>query len=167
MTQYWLQRSFELTQPHTTVVLSLLDYQALLMKHGIRQETSAAYSPHQSGTAEHNRRRPLDLAWCMLVESGLPKQLWTSAVQTAAVVRNRCFNKHTKQTPVQVLTGRRSSLCRMQRFGSECLVYNQGKRKVDPRSEKCVFIVYDKNSPANIVYFPDTKKGCQVGNICG
>lgn len=133
-------------------------YQALLIKHGIRHETLAPYSPHQNGTAERNWRRLFDMAWCMLIESGLPKQLWTYAVQTAIVVRNRCFNKRTKQTPIQALIGRRPNLSRMQRFGSECFVYRQDKRKLDPRCEKGVFIGYDKNSPAYIVYFPDTKK---------
>ena len=94
----------------------------------------------------------------MLIESGLPKQLWTYAVQTAAVIRNRCFNERTGQTPIQMMTGRRPNWSRMQRFGSECFVDKQDKRKLDPRSEKCVFIGYDKNSPAYIVYFPVSKK---------
>lgn len=59
------------------------------------------------------------MARCMLIESGLPKQLWTYAVQTDAVVRNRCFNKRTGQTAIQMLTGRRPNLSRMQKFGSE------------------------------------------------
>ena len=41
---------------------------------------------------------------------------------------------------------------------TECFAYKQDKRKLDPRCEKCVFIGYDKNSPAYIVYFPDSKK---------
>ena len=75
-------------------------------------------------------RTLFDMAKCMLIESGLPKQLWTYAVQTAAVVRNRGFNKTTRRH----------------------------HRKLDPRCEKCVFIGYDKNSPAYIVYFPVIKK---------
>ena len=43
---------------------------------------------------------------CMFIESELPKELWTYAVQTAAVVRNRCFNNRTKETPYLMLTGR-------------------------------------------------------------
>lgn len=58
-------------------------YQALLIKHGIRHETSAPYSPHRNGTAKHNWRTLFEMAWCILIESGLPKQLWTYAVQTA------------------------------------------------------------------------------------
>lgn len=90
-------------------------HQALLIKH----ETSAPYSPHQNGTAERNWRTLSDMAWCMLIENSLPKQLWTYAVQTATVMRNRCFNKRTKWTPTQALTGRGPKLSRMQRFGSE------------------------------------------------
>lgn len=131
---------------------------ALLMKHRIKHETSAPYSPHQNGTAERNWRTFFDMARCLLIESNLPKQLWTYAVQTAAAVRNRCFNKRRKQTPIQALTGRRPNVSRMQRFGAECFVYKQNKRKLDARCKNGVFIGYDKNSPAYNIYFPDTKK---------
>lgn len=134
------------------------DFKALMIKNGIRHETSAPYSPHQNGTAERNWRTLFDMARCMLIESGLPKCLWTYAVQTAAMIRNRCFNKRTKQTPVQSLTGRQPNLSRMQKFGSECFVFRQDKRKLDPRCDKCVFIGYDKTSPAYIVYFPENRK---------
>lgn len=36
-------------------------------------------------------------------------------------------------------------------------MYTQDKRKLDPRCENCVFIGYDKNSPAYIIYFPNSK----------
>ena len=133
-------------------------FKTLMVKNGIRHETSAPYSPHQNGTAERNWRTLFDMARCMLIESGLPKSLWPYAVQTASVIRNRCFNKRTKMTPVEALTGRRPNLSKMQKFGSECFAYKQDKRKLDPRSEKCVFIGYDKTSPAYLVYFPNGGK---------
>lgn len=75
------------------------EYQSLLNKNGIRYETSAPYSPHQNGTAQRNWRTLFDMAQCMLIASDLPKTLWPYAVETAAVVRNSCFNNRTKQTP--------------------------------------------------------------------
>lgn len=98
------------------------------------------------------------MARCILIESGLPKGLWPYAVQTAAITSNRCFNNRTKQTPVEMLTGRRPNLSRMQKFGSECFAYRQDKRKLDPRCEKGVFIGYDKSSPAYMIYFPESRK---------
>lgn len=126
-------------------------FQALLIKHGIRHETPAPYSPHQKGIAECKWRTLFNMARRMLIKSNLPKQLWIYAVQTAAVVRNRCFSKCTKQTAIQALTGRRPNLSRMKKFGSVCFAYKRSNRKHDQRCEKCVFIGYDKNNSAHIV----------------
>lgn len=134
------------------------EYNALLNRSCIRHETSAPYSPHQNGTAERNWRTLFDMARCMLIESRLPKILWTYAVQTAAVVRNRCFNKRTKQTAYFMLTGRQPNISRMQKFGSECYAYQHDKGKLDSRCEKGMFVGYDKNSPSYIIYYPNSKK---------
>lgn len=69
-------------------------FQSLLSKNAIRHETCARYSPHQNGTAESNWRT--EMARCMLIESKLPKYLWTYAVQTAAMICNRCYNRQEK-----------------------------------------------------------------------
>lgn len=129
------------------------EYQALMCKKGIRHETFSPYSPHQNGTAERNWRTLFEMARCMLIESELPKMLWTYAIQTAAVVRNRCFNNLTKQTPYYMLTGRRPNITRMQKFGQVCYAYKQHKGKLDSRCEKGIFVGYDKNSPAYMVLF--------------
>lgn len=91
----------------------------------------------------------------MLIESQVPKELWTYAVQTAFLVRNRCFNK---QTPYFMLTGRWPNLARMQKFGLVCYAHSQNKQKLDSRSDKGIFIGYYKNSPAYLVYFPSSGK---------
>lgn len=134
------------------------EYQSLLNKNGIRHETSAPYSPHQNGTAERNWRTLFDMARCMLIESNQPKTLWTYAVQTAAVIRNRCFNNRTKQTPYFMLTGKKPDVSKMRKFGSVCYAYKHDKKKLDSKSEKGVFIGYDKNSPAYLVYYPESEK---------
>lgn len=84
--------------------------------------------------------------------------LWTYAVQTAAVVRNRCFNNRTKQTPYYMLTGRQPNIARMQKFGHMCYAYKRQKGKLDSRCERDIFVGYDKNSPAYMVYYPSTTK---------
>ncbi len=94
----------------------------------------------------------------MLIESGLPKILWTYAVQTAAVVRNRCFNNRSKQTAYYMSTGRQPNISRIQKFGLACYDYKHDKGKLDSRCEKGIFIGYDKNSPAYMIYYPDNKK---------
>ena len=43
-------------------------------------------------------------------------------------------------------------------FGTICYPYNIKKTKLDDRSVKGVFLGYDKESPAYIVYYPDSRK---------
>lgn len=134
------------------------DFQALLIKSKIRHETSAPYSPHQNGTAERGWRTLYDMSRCLLIESKLPDELWNYAMQTSAYVRNRCYSRRTKRTPYELFTGRKPDVSKMQKFGSICFAYKQEKGKLDSRCEQGVFIGYDKNSPAYLVYYPNTKK---------
>lgn len=130
----------------------------MLRSNGIRHETSAPYSPHQNGTAERDWRTLFEMSRCMLLESNLPKQLWTYAVQTAAETRNRCYSKRPEQTPYRVITGKTPNLSNMRIFGSECYIYKQDKKKLDSRCEKGNFVGYDKYSPAYNVFYPETGK---------
>ena len=43
-------------------------------------------------------------------------------------------------------------------FGLECYIYNHNHKKLGSRCTKGVFIGYDKNSSAYIVYFPESGK---------
>ena len=134
------------------------DFQALLRDKGIRHETSSPYSPHQNGTAERQWRTLFEMGRCMLIEKGLPKALWPYAVQSAAHIRNRCYNDRTKNTPYFMLTGGKPNLSRMWVFGSDCYAYKHDQKKLDPRCEKGIFVGYSKNSPAYLVYNPHTRK---------
>lgn len=134
------------------------DFQTLLMKNKIRHETSAPYSPHQNGTAERGWRTLSDMTRCLLIESKLPEELWNYAMQTSAYVRNRCYCSRTKKTPYELFTGRKPDVSKLQKFGSTCFAYKQEKGKLDSRCEEGVFIGYDKNSPAYLVYYPNTGK---------
>jgi hypothetical protein len=95
---------------------------------------------------------------CLLLQSGLPQTLWPYAIQTAAHIRNRCFNKRTKTTPYFRLTGKAPDLSKMWIFGSECFAYEQEHKKLDSRCSKGVFVGYDKNSPSYLVVYPQNGK---------
>ena len=67
------------------------EFEALLVSHGICQQKSPPYSPHQNGTAERGWRSWFEMARCLLIEAKLPKVLWTYAVLTASYICNRCY----------------------------------------------------------------------------
>jgi len=133
------------------------EFRSLLVKNKIKQEFSAPYSPHQNGTVERNWRTLFDMSRCLLLDSNLPKSMWTYAVKTAAYIRNRCYNVRTSKTPYELLTGLKPNLSNMHTFGTVCFAYVQNKGKLDPRSEEGIFVGYDSQSPAYLVYFPSKR----------
>ena len=132
------------------------EFEDVLVKHQIRHEYSAPYSPHQNGTAERNWRTLFEAARCMLIESNLPKYLWTYAVMTAAHIRNRMYSQRIQDTPYHLLTGKQPSLNKLHVFGSVCFANVHQKQKLDPRCKKGIFVGYDKYSPAYLIYFPES-----------
>ena len=131
------------------------DFNSILVKNKIKSELSCPHSPHQNGTAERSWRTLFEMARCLLLEAGLPKKLWTYAAKTAAYIRNRCYNPRLEITPFEALTGKVPSLSNMHTFGTMCYAYLQNKKKLDPRCERGIFLGYDSNSPAFLVYFAD------------
>src|SRR6218665_3564526 len=63
------------------------DFKSLMLKHRIKHEKSTPYSPHQNGTVERSWRSMFDMARCLLIESQLPKELWTYAVRAVYVLQ--------------------------------------------------------------------------------
>ena len=119
------------------------DFQTLLRKRGIKHKTSCPNSRHQNGTAERHWRTLFEMARCLLLERSVPKVLWPYAVQTAAHIRNRCYNNRTQTTPYFSMTGKKPDLSKMWVFGSECYTYEYNRKKLDHKCEKGVFVGYD------------------------
>ena len=134
------------------------DFQLLLRRNNTKHETSAPYSSQQNRTAERYWRTQFEMVRCTIVENGLPKTQWIYAVMTSTVVRNRCFNNRLKQTSNYAIPGRKPDLSKMRIFGSVNYAYKQSKKKLDPRCEKGIFVGYDRNSPAYLVFYPENSK---------
>ena len=133
------------------------EFESILIKNKIKHELSCPYSPHQNGTAERGWRTLFEMGRCLLLESGLPKPFWTYAVMAAVYIRNRCFNQRTHETPYYLLTSRRPDLSKLHVFGTICYPYiEEYMKKLDPRSSEGIFVGYDKNSPAYLIYYPNS-----------
>ena len=142
-------------------------FKSLLLKNLIKHEFSSPYSPHQNGTVERSWRSLFDMARCILLSADLPKTLWTYAVRTSAYIRNRCYNPRTGKTPYELFTDKKPNLNNMHIFGTICYSYVHQKKKLDPRSKKGIFLGYDGQSPAYLVYFPMKmmSRGYGVSNL--
>ena len=96
------------------------------------------------------------MARAVIVESGLHKYLWTHALLAASHVRNHCFVNRIQNTPYGLITAIKPNLARLHIFGTICYPYTPGK-KLDSRSKKGYFVDYDRNSPAYLVYYPESR----------
>ena len=133
------------------------DFKDLLLNNQIKHETTCPYSPHQNGKAERFYFL-FEMARCLINESKLPENMWTYAVMCAAYIRNRCFVPRLGITAYEGLTHVKPKLNIMHNFGCTCYAYIQKPKKLEPRSEKGVFVGYHKGSTAYLVYFPVIKK---------
>lgn len=95
---------------------------------------------------------------CLLLETNLPKTLWTYIVMASMYIRNQCFNPRLGKTPSEALTGKPPNLGYMHIFGSTCFAYVQNAKKLDVQSKRGIFVHYDRESPAYLVYYPDVNK---------
>ena len=133
------------------------EFKSLLAKHGIKHELSSSYSPHQNGTAERNWRTLFDMARALLIESKMPKFLWTYAIMAATYIRNRCYVQRIKNTPYGSITGLKPNVAKLHVFGTTCYPYQQNAKKLEPRSKRGYFVGYDWDSPSYLVHYPETK----------
>ena len=130
-------------------------FETLMREGGIKHEFSSLNSPYQSGVPECQWRTLLEMGRCPLIRSGLPKFLWTCAIRMAAFIRNRCYNSTIEETPC---SGQKPDLSKMYVFGSECHVYKFGQGKLDSKCDKGFYVGHGINSPAYLVYFPQSVK---------
>ena len=130
-------------------------FQRLLVLNRIKHNQLAPYSLHQNKTAEQSWPTSFSTARCLLIESKLPQNLWVYALMASAYIRNRCYNKNTRKASNESFTSSKPNLNKMHIFGTICFCYVQNKTKLDPHCEKGIFVGYDKQSPAYLIYFPE------------
>ena len=57
-----------------------------------------------------------------------------------------------------MITGRKPDLSKMNIFQSASYAYKNLKKKLDPKYEQGIFVGYDRNSPAYLVFYPEDNR---------
>ncbi|KAL0339785.1 UNVERIFIED_CONTAM: Retrovirus-related Pol polyprotein from transposon TNT 1-94 [Sesamum radiatum] len=114
----------------------------LCNEFGIKRHKTNPYTPQQNGVAERMNRTLLNKVRCLLISSGLPKFFWGEALLTAAYLVNRSPSVPLLgKTPECVWSKSDIDLSSLRIFGCAAFALVNGN-KLDPRSQKCVFIGY-------------------------
>jgi len=137
------------------------EFDQLLSGYGIERRLTVPRTPQQNGVAERLNRILLEMARCLLLQSGLPLTFWTDAVATACYIRNRCPTKSLGGvTPYEKWNGQFPTLTHLRVFGSTVHVLDKdkGKDKFDAKTNRGVFIGYPRESKGYRVWIPTLRK---------
>lgn len=135
-------------------------FATFLEKEGIQNQRTAPYNPQQNGVAERKNRTLIEMARCMLIESGMEKKFWGEAVTMANYIQNRLPAKDIDKTPFESWFGTKPSIERIKRFGSKCYTFvpDEKRRKLDSKAIPTIFVGFDMVSKASRCYVPATGK---------
>ena len=82
----------------------------------------------------------------MMSQVDLPPSFWGHALETAAFTLNRVPSKAVEKTPYEIWTGKRPSLSYLKVWGCEVYVKQQPNDKLSPKSLKCLFVGFPKET---------------------
>jgi hypothetical protein len=82
----------------------------------------------------------------MMSQSDLPLLFWGYALETAAFTLNRVLSKSIVKTPYEMWTGKTPSLSFLKIWGCEVYVKRLQSDKLTPKSDKCMFMGYPKET---------------------
>nr|GEV85410.1 retrotransposon protein, putative, Ty1-copia subclass [Tanacetum cinerariifolium] len=136
----------------------LLDH---LKGHEIIAHRTPPYTPQHNGVSERRNKTLLDMVRSMMSQTTLPKSFWDYVLETAARILNMVPTKKVEKTPYEVWHGKAPKLSYLKFWGCEALVKRDTLTKPDklePRSIKCIFVGYPKETMGYSFYYPPENK---------
>ena len=96
--------------------------------------------------SERRNRTLLDMVRSMMSHADLPISFWGYALLTAAFTLNRVPTKKVEKTPYEIWNGHRPVYSFMRIWGCEAMVKRLISDKLEPKSDKCKFVGYPKET---------------------
>ena len=88
----------------------------------------------------------------MMSQSDLLISFWGYALETVAFLLNRIPSKSVQKTPYEIWTRKPPSLSFLKIWGCEAYVKRQISEKLAPKSDKCLFVGYPKETKGYYFY---------------
>ncbi|KAG9457668.1 hypothetical protein H6P81_002176 [Aristolochia fimbriata] len=175
MFKYWLPRVENETGSRLKCLLSdngeefcNKEFDSYCAKRGIRRIKTVPRTPQQNGVAERMNRTILERARSMRIHAGLPLHLWGATVDTTVYLINRSPSSALDgRIPEEVWAGKNVDYSFLKIFG--CIAYahidREVRKKLDPKSTKCVFLGYGGDEYGYRLWDFDNNKVFRCRNV--
>ena len=130
------------------------EFLSYLIENGIISHLTAPGTPQQNGVAERRNRTLLDMVRSMMSYSQLPISFWGHALQTACYILNDVPTKAASKTPYELWRGRKPNLSHLRIWGCPAHILEKDAKKLDSRTEVCMFVGYPKGTKGGLFYSP-------------
>ena len=131
----------------------LSDESGLHLKQcGIVSQLMPPGTPRCNGVSERRNRTLLDMVRSIMSLTDLPLSFWGYALETATFTLNRAPSKFVETTPYELWFGKIPKLSFLKVWGCDAYVKNLQPDKLEPKSEKCIFIGYPKETVGYTFY---------------
>ncbi|KAL4382929.1 hypothetical protein GQ457_15G018860 [Hibiscus cannabinus] len=111
-----------------------------------------------NGVSERRNRTLLDMVRSMMSHNDLPNAFWGYALETIAFTLNRVPSKSVQKTPHEMWTGKCPNMSFMKVWGCKAYVKHHMSTKLEPKSQKCIFVGYPKEIKGYYFYNPKENK---------
>ena len=121
------------------------EFENYCKNEGIDRHKTTVYTPQQNGVAERMNRTLLERVRSMLSNAKLQQELWGEALFTSCYLVNRSPSTAIDcKIPEEVWTGQPCNYSSLRVFGCDAyaLIPKSQRSKLDPKSQKLVFVGY-------------------------
>ncbi|KAK2429799.1 secreted RxLR effector protein [Trifolium repens] len=135
-----------------------LEFNDHLKECGIVSQLTPPGTPQWNGVSERRNRTLLDMVRSMMSHADLPNSFWGHALLTEAYTLNHVPSKKVEKTPYEIWSGKKPHLSFMKVWGCEVYVKRLITTKLEPKSDKCLFVGYPKETRGYYFYNPSEGK---------
>jgi hypothetical protein len=129
-----------------------LEFDDHLKQCGIIPQLTPPGMPQWNGVSERRNRILLDMVRSMMSQADLPLSFWGYALETAAFTLNRVPSKSIEKTPYEIWTGKHPGLSFLKVWRCEAYVKRLMSDKLTPKSDKCFFVGYPRETKGYYFY---------------
>jgi hypothetical protein len=115
-------------------------------------------TPQWNGVSERSNKTLLDMVRSMMSKAELSRSFWGFALEIAAFMLNRVSSKSVEKTPYELWFGRILNVSFIKIWACEPYVKRLMSHKLSPRSDKCIFVGYSRETKGYYFYYKSENK---------